>query len=82
MQHFPAGTSKKNLLHWLQMYETGEFKDYDYGTKHNKQIYGTATPPAWDLSKIKFPVHLFAGDYDMLADPTDVQRLYDELTNS
>ena len=28
------------------------------------------------------PVHLFAGEYDKLADTKDVNRLYSELTNS
>lgn len=43
------------------MYVTGEFKDYDHGTKLNQIIYGSPEPPKWDLSKINVPVHLFAG---------------------
>mmetsp|Transcript_39567 Transcript_39567/g.35355 ORF Transcript_39567/g.35355 Transcript_39567/m.35355 type:complete len:97 (+) Transcript_39567:837-1127(+) len=55
---------------------------YDYGTEGNLKKYGQKTPPIYDLGKITVPVYLYAGYYDELADPTDVERLKSELTGS
>ena len=46
------------------------------------KVYGQKTPPFYNLSKITFPVHLYVGKYDKLADPEDAQQLFNELTNS
>ena len=32
------------------------------------KVYGQKKPPLYDLSKITFPVHLYVGKYDKLAD--------------
>uniref|UniRef100_U3KF19 Partial AB-hydrolase lipase domain-containing protein n=1 Tax=Ficedula albicollis TaxID=59894 RepID=U3KF19_FICAL len=32
LSHYPDSTSIKNMLHWRQLYQTGEFKYYDYGS--------------------------------------------------
>jgi hypothetical protein len=44
--------------------------------------YGQTYPPAWDLTKIRVPVRLFAGTSDLLADVTDVDYLWKTLDNS
>jgi len=46
------------------------------------KVYGQKIPPFYNLSKITFPVHLYVGKYDKLADPEDAQQLFNELTNS
>jgi len=71
MGHFPAGTSTKNLIHFQQFVQKEEFKNFDYGDKQNLKIYGQKSPPLYDLSKIKIPVHLYVGKYDKLADVED-----------
>jgi len=38
-------------------------------------VYGQATPPIYDLSKVPGPIVMFSGLYDRLADPTDVAWL-------
>lgn len=43
----------------------------------NKIKYGTAESPLYDLKNIDFPVHLFVGNYDRLADINDSQKLFD-----
>jgi hypothetical protein len=82
MGHFPSGSSTKNFIHFQQLTNNGLFRQYNYGEKQNIQIYGQKTPPNYDLSKITIPVHLYVGKYDKLADPTDAQHLFTELTNS
>lgn len=43
------------------------------------EVYGNKVPPVYNLSKIDFPVHLFVGEYDRLADVQDAERLFKEL---
>lgn len=74
--HFPGGASFKDLDHFGQLMRTGKFCKFDYGRKKNHEIYGNHEPPAYNLSNIDFPVHLFAGEYDKLANVKDVNRLY------
>jgi hypothetical protein len=38
-------------------------------------VYGTETPPEYDLSSFNIPVAIASGDVDVLADPTDVSWL-------
>lgn len=81
MAHFPSGSSTKNFLHFQQFVRKEEFNNFDYGKK-NEAVYGQKTPPLYDLSKVTFPVHLYVGKYDRLADVEDSNRLFKELTNS
>lgn len=82
--HFPAGTSVQNLDYWNQMIENyNGLQMYNFGSSEaNEQHYGQSSPPYVDIGNINFPVHLFSGMYDELADPTDVQNLYSTLTGS
>lgn len=82
--HFPAGTSVQNLVYWQQMLNNGDtFRMFDFGSDEaNVAKYGQTTAPAYDLSAIKEPVYLIAGQYDELASPQDTQHLHDELTGS
>jgi lysosomal acid lipase/cholesteryl ester hydrolase len=45
----------------------------------NQISYGTFTPPLYNLSAIRTPVHLYYGDNDWLSTPEDVRRLSTEL---
>jgi pimeloyl-ACP methyl ester carboxylesterase len=82
--HFPAGTSIQNMVYWQQMFNNeGTFKYFDYGSAAaNQAKYGQSTPPTYDLSQIKEPMYLFAGQYDELASPADTQHLQNSLTGS
>ena len=69
-------------MHFGQYIKTGEFKQFDYGERKNMVIYGQKTPPIFNLSNITFPVHLYVGKYDKLADTDDAKHLFEELINS
>ncbi|CEO95340.1 Lipase [Plasmodiophora brassicae] len=77
--HDPAGTSVFNLKHWSQMASTGEFKRYDFGKRRNLEIYGSESPPAYDLGRIKVPMAFFTGGNDALSDPVDVRATMSAL---
>ena len=78
--HEPGGTSLWNMLHWRHEILNDCFCKFDYGEAGNMFHYGQPTPPNYDISKINIPVYLFAGEYDKLADPVDVEYLKSQLT--
>ena len=79
--HAPAGTSKQNMLHFLQMVGSKHFRMFDRGTRGNMASYGSAQPPDYDVSRITHQnISLIWGDNDALADPADVQLLRERLT--
>ena len=79
--HDPSGTSVMNMEHWKQAFDWGIFQAFDYkSAAANNAHYGQPTPPKWDLKRIRIPVHLFAGSSDELADPTDVEYLWNQLS--
>lgn len=43
------------------------FNKYDYGWILNLKHYGQLIPPAYDLSKVTVPVHIFHGQNDYVA---------------
>ena len=45
------------------------FNKYDYGWIFNLKHYGQLIPPAYDLSKVTVPVHIFHGQNDYVASP-------------
>jgi len=80
MEHTPAGTSVRNMLHWSQGIAEGMFQKFDYGTQGNIQHYNSTTPPQYLLQKVTSPpVAIFTGTKDILADPNDVQNLVNQL---
>ena len=80
--HDPAGTSVQNMNYWSQLYLSYKFEMYNYGKEENLKRYNSTTPPLYHLADINVPVYLHAGNYDKLADPTDVEKMYTELTGS
>jgi lysosomal acid lipase/cholesteryl ester hydrolase len=61
LQHYPADSSLKCLDHFGQLSQLpeGEFRKFDYGKEKNLKKYGTAIPPAFDLSKVTLTHHYF-----------------------
>ncbi|XP_012138710.1 lipase 3-like [Megachile rotundata] len=82
LNNTPAGTSFRTMCHYAQEIHSGYFRQYDFGVKKNLELYHHPSPPKYDVTKIKVPIHLFHGDNDWLASPIDVQRLHEELPNS
>lgn len=44
--------------------------------------YNQTTPPDYDLSLLEFPLALFGGKNDVLADPRDVEWFYNQVKKS
>lgn len=56
--------------------QTGEFKDFDYGSPElNERHYGRGVkvPPTIDLSRIRIPIAMIVGGKDKLATLADAK---------
>ena len=76
--------SVRQVMHYLQIIKTKEFKQYDWGSnKENKKRYGKDKPPTLDLGKIpaKVPVAMIVGKQDDLADPVGTQWARERIAN-
>ncbi|KAH8242514.1 hypothetical protein KR032_010332 [Drosophila birchii] len=77
----PGGSSSNQGIHFLQLYNSQEFRQYDWGTKKNNELYGQDLPPDYDLSKITAPTHLYSSANDALCGTEDVNTLVAKFTN-
>jgi lysosomal acid lipase/cholesteryl ester hydrolase len=81
MHHTPAGASTNSFVHFAQEINSKKFRAFDYGKDENNAIYGSDTPPDYDLKMVTAPVAVYWAENDWLAHPTDVLRLFSELPN-
>ncbi|XP_044254103.1 lipase 1-like [Tribolium madens] len=77
----PSNAALKQFLHYAQLIQNGGFSQYDFGKDKNNEIYGTDTPPAYDLSKISAPVAVYYGKNDQLVPYLDAQTVIKKLGN-
>jgi pimeloyl-ACP methyl ester carboxylesterase len=82
MDHFPSGTSVRAMEHFSQSIRHGSFSRYDFGVVENLIVYGSISPPAWNVSAIDTPTALFYGSQDPLGDVKDVTDLISQMTAS
>ena len=77
---FPAGTSSRNILHFGQGVASGKFQKFNYGLERNLQVYGTKTPPEYDLGKITSKnIVIFTSKNDWLSSKPDIDLLRKKL---
>jgi pimeloyl-ACP methyl ester carboxylesterase len=82
VSHVPDGTSVKNMIHFAQGVQSDIFQAYDYGTpEKNQQHYNQTIPPGYSIRTMKVPTAIFSGGDDWLADPTDVNYIFDQISN-
>uniref|UniRef100_A0A1I8MC97 Lipase n=1 Tax=Musca domestica TaxID=7370 RepID=A0A1I8MC97_MUSDO len=79
----PARCSTHQAIHFLQLYVSGYFRQYDFGHRGNRLRYGQDVPPEYDLSKInpRSPLHLYHSKGDTFSAIEDVERLSAVLGN-
>ncbi|XP_055901806.1 lipase 3-like [Eupeodes corollae] len=71
----PAGSSINQITHFLQEYNSGYFRQFDYGKLRNSLTYGSSQPPEYPLEDIDVPIFLYYSDNDYLSSVVDVHRL-------
>ncbi|XP_034478424.1 lipase 3-like [Drosophila innubila] len=76
-----ADGSWNQVLHYLFNHKSGYFRQFDYDSKKNLEVYKSKQPPEYPVEKITSEVHLWYVDNDDLVDPVDVLALADRLPN-
>ncbi|XP_060803206.1 lipase 1-like [Amyelois transitella] len=79
--HYPVGTSRTNLEHFLQIMASKRFAKFDYGPVENLRRYKSKLPPEYDLSKVTMSKYLIAARNDRLSALGDSGRQAKELPN-
>lgn len=78
----PSGVSLRQGIHYIQLTRDGGFRQFDYEDKKiNQQIYGSNTPPDYNLTQITVPVNLFYSKDDTTASFENVVQLKSMLSN-
>ncbi|XP_055841138.1 lipase 3-like [Episyrphus balteatus] len=75
----PAGSSVNQVYHFMQVKNSGKFRQFDYGIARNLVKYSSAKPPHYPLDKIDVPIYLYSAQNDYLATEADTERLIKEL---
>ncbi|XP_066475151.1 putative lysosomal acid lipase/cholesteryl ester hydrolase [Tiliqua scincoides] len=70
----PDFTSVKTTMHWQQVFESKQFKYFDYGSR-NMEVYNKTTPPFYKIEDIIVPTAVWYGGNDFLSSKKDVELL-------
>jgi len=71
--HTPAGTSARNLAHWLQLTETKGLQSFKYPNGTGGEEY--------DLRNIRTPMAVFYGGNDPISKPDGYEALFSQHPN-
>ncbi|GMT26486.1 hypothetical protein PFISCL1PPCAC_17783 [Pristionchus fissidentatus] len=79
--HYPGGTSRKNLLHWLQQSQNGT-AHYDYGGTGNLARYGTPFPRSYNYSGYRTSSSLYYSPADRIVSTEDMKIAFSLIPSS
>ncbi|XP_061396177.1 lipase 3-like [Musca vetustissima] len=82
-QTHTASISARQSFHFIQLYLSGHFRQYDYGSQGNLEHYNRTTPPDYDVKNIqpRFPFHFYYSDFDDFSTKPDVEKFSGVLGN-
>lgn len=65
MVHTMDATSINTASHFIQVFNAKSFRHFDHGTHGNEIAYGSPTPPAYEVGRIRVPNLLVRGVGDL-----------------
>ncbi|VDM19956.1 unnamed protein product, partial [Wuchereria bancrofti] len=77
-----GGTSVMNIIHWVQMINSGKLQAYNYeSVEENQRHYGSVifsfcfidSPPIYNISSVNVPIYLYWSLNDWLANTLDIE---------
>lgn len=76
----PAGAAVKQGIHYVQLIRDGGFRQFDYeNEKINQKMYGSNTPPDYNLTRITVPINFYHSKDDVTASFENVIQLKSAL---
>ncbi|XP_063395701.1 lipase 1-like [Cydia fagiglandana] len=76
------GTSLKNLAHYAQNIRDESFRRWDYGQNVNYQIYGTPSPPPYNLTHVTVYTMLYYRKNNKFIDKKDIEAMASDMPNA
>lgn len=80
LKHMSHFASARQVEHFLQGYQSGVFRQYDFERK-NMKVYNSSTPPLYNLKNIKAPTYVYSASCDLLVSERDIEHLREVLPN-
>ncbi|KAL5276526.1 LIPA.2 family protein [Megaselia abdita] len=77
----PAGSSTSQLIHYLQEYNSGDFRRFDFGYFKNERTYHQKAPTDYTPENIDAETYFYYGDNDYFADVGDVLKISQQIQN-
>uniref|UniRef100_A0A1I8Q1M7 Lipase n=2 Tax=Stomoxys calcitrans TaxID=35570 RepID=A0A1I8Q1M7_STOCA len=77
----PAGVSSNQGIHYIQGFDSNEFRQFDFGPERNMQRYGQIEPPNYPLENISAGIYMYYSFSDASTDYRDVERIRPHLKN-
>ncbi|GMR52761.1 hypothetical protein PMAYCL1PPCAC_22956 [Pristionchus mayeri] len=74
VSHLPSSTSTWNFLHWAQIATRRKLEYFDHNVEENLARYGQVSPPAYNLSLVEVPVHIFWSSADWIVTERDIEE--------
>ncbi|XP_017786649.1 PREDICTED: lipase 1-like isoform X2 [Nicrophorus vespilloides] len=71
--------STKTISHYVQFILYGKFSYFKFNEETNKQIYGNAIPPLYNISSLNVPIYLMYGSNDFFSTIKNVDKFFNEL---
>uniref|UniRef100_A0A8C8SBQ9 AB hydrolase-1 domain-containing protein n=1 Tax=Pelusios castaneus TaxID=367368 RepID=A0A8C8SBQ9_9SAUR len=84
VDHFPDGTSIKNLLHWAQVELLKSFSILSFDSFSDLDFFFfvfQSVPPLYKIEDMTVPTAVWSGGEDWVADPEDIDMLIPRITN-
>ncbi|XP_055848132.1 uncharacterized protein LOC129913464 [Episyrphus balteatus] len=79
-QSTPSGASTGQFKHYMQLYNSAKFCQFDHGPIKNLAKYRSLTPPDYPIEKVRAPMYMYYSDNDILAAIEDVEKLISKLS--
>ncbi|CAG9768677.1 unnamed protein product [Ceutorhynchus assimilis] len=74
--------SGRQLFHFMDNFNNGTFRKYDYGPKINIHLYGQRSPPHYNLSAATAPTAFFIGSWDSIINIEDIYESVAQIPNT
>lgn len=81
LETHPAGSSTAQIVHYIQLYTSKLFRQFDYGILGNNKKYGQSNPPEYNLTQLTAPTYIYYGEYDEVCHHLDVSKTMNHLNN-
>ncbi|XP_030765354.1 lipase 3-like isoform X2 [Sitophilus oryzae] len=78
----PPRFSMKALIHLMDNVKNAAFRQYDYGAKLNKKIYGQPLPKEYNISACTAPSAFFSGATDSIVLKEEMWKTQELLSNT